>query len=73
MKKTVTISTEYIRLDALLKLSGMTMTGGEAKSVIQTGKVTVDGDVCLMRGKKIRPGQTVVYRGETIIVEGDAT
>ena len=54
----ITITTEFIRLDALLKLGGALDTGGQAKFVIQNGEVEVNGEVCTMRGKKIRPGDT---------------
>ena len=47
----IKIYTEYIRLDDLLKFAGLLGTGGMAKAVIQEGLVTVDGEVCLMRGK----------------------
>ncbi|MBR6313806.1 MAG: RNA-binding S4 domain-containing protein [Clostridia bacterium] len=50
------IQTEYIRLDAALKLSSAVSTGGEAKFVIQDGSVKVNGIVCLQRGKKLRDG-----------------
>ena len=73
MTKTVTITTEYIRLDALLKLAGLVMTGGEAKAVIQGGQVTVDGETCTMRGKKMRPGQTACYQDVTVTVAGAAS
>ena len=59
-KESVGISTEFIRLDALLKLTGIAGTGGEAKMLIQTGQIRVDGEICSQRGKKIRPGQTVL-------------
>ena len=62
------IYTEFIRLDALLKLTSVVETGGQAKSVIQNGEVTVNGDICTMRGKKIRPGDQVVFNGKTITV-----
>ena len=71
--RTVEINTEFIRLDALLKFCGAVLSGGEAKAEIQSGKVKVDGEVCTMRGKKIRDGQMVekdnilyrvVYKGE---------
>lgn len=55
----VKISGEYIKLDSLLKFAGVTETGGIAKEIIQGGKVEVNGEVCLMRGKKIRRGDTV--------------
>lgn len=65
MKK-VKIHTEYIKLDDLLKYAGMLGTGGMAKAVIQDGLVTVDGEICLMRGKKLRGGETVSFNGETV-------
>ena len=49
----ITITTEFIRLDALLKLGGALDTGGQAKFVIQNGEVEVNGEVCTMRGKKM--------------------
>ena len=50
---------EYIRLDDLLKLNGCVDTGGQAKMLIQGGGVTLDGEVCTMRGKKLRGGEVV--------------
>ena len=67
--KTITITTEYIKLQDLLKLAGVTYTGGEAKAMVQDGFVRVNGEVCTMRGKKIRPGDTVVYENETYQVK----
>ena len=64
--KEVKIQTEYIKLDDLLKFAGMLGTGGMAKAVIQDGLVTVDGEVCLTRGKKLRGGETVSFNGETV-------
>ena len=61
--KPKSIQTEYIRLDALLKLCGAADTGGMAKVMIQTGDVTVNGEVCTMRGKKLRDGDTVAVTG----------
>lgn len=66
---TVTITTEYIRLDSLLKLAGMIDTGGMAKFVIQDGQVKVNGETCLMRGKKLRDGDTAEFDGNTVIVK----
>ena len=63
-KKNVQITTEFIKLEGLLKFEGVTMTGGEAKAIIQEGAVTVNGEVCTQRGKKIRPGDKVVIGGE---------
>ena len=62
--KTMTITTEYIKLQDLLKLANAVETGGEAKEFIQGGEVKVNGEVCTMRGKKLRPGDTVTFRGE---------
>lgn len=61
----VSIDTEWIRLDALLKLAGAVETGGQAKFEIQAGSVELDGAVCTMRGKKVRPGQRVRFGGKT--------
>ena len=55
----IPITTEFIRLDAALKLSGLVDTGGQAKLLIQEGRVLVNGEVCPQRGKKLRPGDTV--------------
>lgn len=63
------IQTEFIRLDALLKLASAVDTGGQAKWIIQNGEVLVNGEVCTQRGKKIRPGDTVLIDGQTITVE----
>ena len=64
----VRIHTEFIKLDALLKFAGLCETGGEAKSVVQEGLVCVNGEACTMRGKKIRPGDTVELDGEAVEV-----
>ena len=59
----ITIETEYIKLDSLLKFTAVVGTGGEAKYVISEGMVTVNGEVCTMRGKKLRPGDRVSFQG----------
>ena len=51
----IPITTEYIKLDALLKFAGLAATGGEAKQAIEAGEILVNGEVCTMRGKKLRP------------------
>ena len=61
--KTVSIDTEFIKLDSLLKLSRLVLSGGEAKELILAGKVSVNGQPCAMRGKKIRPGDVVQLEG----------
>lgn len=64
----VCIKTEWIKLDALLKFANLVSSGGEAKIRIAAGEVLVNGAVCLMRGKKIRPGDSVRLAGETIVI-----
>ena len=67
----IKISTEFIKLDALLKYASIAMTGGEAKLYISDGLVRLNGDVCTERGKKIRPGDVVTFENEEIIVSKD--
>ena len=55
----ISINTEFIKLDSLLKFAALVGTGGEAKYVISEGMVKVNGEVCTMRGKKIYPGDRV--------------
>ena len=55
----IIITTEFIKLQDLLKFANVVSTGGEAKIIIQDGEVKVNGEVCTMRGKKIRPGDLV--------------
>ena len=64
----ITIETEFIKLDALLKFAALTATGGEAKQVIADGMVAVNGETCTMRGKKLRAGDTVEFNGETVTI-----
>ena len=64
----ITITTEFIKLQDLLKLANLVGTGGEAKIVIQNGDVSVNGEVCTMRGKKIRPGDKVAFDGKEMTV-----
>ena len=67
----IEIHSEFIKLDAFLKLSGLAETGGEAKLMVADGEVLVNGEVCTQRGKKLRPGDTVSFGGETLEVAGD--
>ena len=60
----VKITTPFIKLDQLLKFSGLCSTGGEAKEVISEGLVKVNGETVLMRGKKIYPGDEVYFENE---------
>lgn len=64
----VSINTEFIKLDSLLKFAGLAETGGEAKLLIQEGQVLVNGTVCTMRGKKIRSGDRVSVKGREVTV-----
>ena len=64
----VGITTEYIKLDALLKFAGLCETGGEAKLCVADGLVKVNGETCLQRGRKIRPGDVVELDGEAVEV-----
>ncbi|MBQ3885384.1 MAG: RNA-binding S4 domain-containing protein [Ruminococcus sp.] len=65
----IKITTEFIKLDALLKFASLVGSGGEAKALIQDGMVKVNGEVCTMRGKKIRPGDKVSLDGQEVVVE----
>ena len=66
--KTITIYTEFIKLQDLLKYANLVETGGMAKECVQGGEVTVNGEVCTMRGKKIRPGDVVSFEGQELTV-----
>ena len=68
--KRISIKTESINLDQFLKWSGVTMTGGEAKMLIQNGKVKVNRNVETHRSKKLFPGDIVEIDGETFYVTG---
>ena len=68
-KEHIQITTEFIKLDSLLKFAGVVGTGGEAKDAVQSGDVTVNGEVCTMRGKKIYPGDKVTAEFEDEIFE----
>lgn len=64
----IKIDTEFIKLDSLLKLSGIVQTGGIAKNIIQDGLVKVNGEVETRRGKKIRQGDVVEFDGNKVEV-----
>ncbi len=65
----IKIDSDFIRLQDLLKLGGATETGGQAKIVIQNGEVKVNGEICTMRGKKMRPGDNAEFDNLLLIVE----
>ncbi len=68
---TISITTEFIRLDACLKLAGVAETGGHAKVLIQQGRIAVNGEPCVQRGRKLRPGDRVrLEDGREIEVSG---
>jgi ribosome-associated protein len=62
----VAIKSEFIKMDSLLKYAGVCMTGGEAKTLIEEGMVFFNGEVCTMRGKKVRPGDKVTVGDVTL-------
>ena len=64
----IKIHTEYIKLQELLKFAGAVETGGDAKLIILEGRITVNGAICTMRGKKMRPGDIACIDGETELV-----
>ena len=64
----IKIYTEFIKLQDLLKFAGAVEAGGDAKLIIQEGRVSVNGEVCSMRGKKLRPGDKAVIDNETELV-----
>ncbi len=65
----ISITTEYIKLEAFLKLANLVGSGGEAKVRIQEGEVSVNGAVCTQRGKKLRPGDCVAFQGREFEVQ----
>lgn len=68
MDKEIKIDTEFIKLDNLMKLAGAVHTGGMAKMAIQHGTVLVNGEVCTMRGKKMRKGDSFTFHDEVCTV-----
>lgn len=65
----ITITTEFIKLQDVLKLAGVVYTGGEAKVLIQEGAVAVNGEICTQRGRKLRPGDSVRLGDAELTVE----
>ena len=70
-EKPVRITTEFIKLEALLKLADCVGSGGEAKLLILNGEVKVNGEVCTMRGKKLRPGDRAELGARVFLVTSD--
>ena len=68
MNFTIKPTEEHIKLGQLLKAVNLVSSGSEGKTVILNGEVEVNGEVCLMRGKKIVSGDKVSFNGEIIEV-----
>ena len=64
----VVIGTEFIKLQDAMKYANIVYSGGEAKALIQEGEVLVNGEVCTMRGKKLRPGDKFTFDGQTYLI-----
>lgn len=64
----ISIETEFIKLESAMKLANIVPSGGSAKLEIQEGFVTVNGEVCTMRGKKLYPGDRFAYEGEEYLI-----
>lgn len=68
MSETIAIDTDYIKLDSFLKLASLVMSGGEAKVMIQDGLVKVNNGVEIRRGRKLYPGDTIVFNDAHVFV-----
>ena len=64
----VVIDTEFIKLQDAMKYANIVYSGGEAKALIQEGEVLVNGEVCTMRGKKLRPGDKFTFDGQDYLI-----
>jgi len=64
----VAISTEFIKLQDAMKFANVVYSGGEAKTLILEEQVKVNGEVCTMRGRKLRPGDTFTFLGQTYAI-----
>lgn len=71
MMKTIKIHTPFIKLDQFLKLANVCGSGGEAKELIQSGKVLVNGEIEVRRGKKLTDGDTVSFQKDDYLVRQD--
>ena len=68
----VAIQTEFIKLQDAMKFANIVYSGGEAKTLIQEGEVKVNGEVCTMRGKKLRPGDKFEFMDQTYLITEQA-
>ncbi len=66
------ITTEFIKLQDAMKYGNVVFSGGEAKQLIQDGVVSVNGEVCTMRGKKLRDGDSFTFHGQTFQISQKA-
>lgn len=69
--KTIRINTPYIKLEQMLKLANISQSGGEAKLLIKNGKLKVNGETELRRGKKLKAGDLVSFGNNEYIVRQD--
>ena len=67
-RQELAIETEYIKLDSCLKFAGIAMTGGHAKIMIEQGEVSVNGEICSERGRKLRDGDEVRVGREIFVI-----
>ena len=65
----LTITTEFIKLQDALKYANVVYSGGEAKQLILDEQVEVNGEICTMRGKKLREGDKFTFNGENYIIK----
>ena len=68
----VVITSEFIKLESAMKLANIVPTGGSAKAEIQEGFVTVNGETCTMRGKKLYDGDKFSFDGENFVIVHEA-
>lgn len=66
------IHTEYIKLQDALKYANIVYSGGEAKQLILDGQVTVNGEICTMRGKKLRNGDKFTFMGYKFVIVNES-
>ena len=66
------IHTEFIKLQDALKYANIVYSGGEAKQLILEEQVLVNGEVCTMRGKKLRPGDKFTFMDQTYLIKEQA-
>ncbi len=69
IKKRIEITTEFIRLDAALKLANIVSTGGQAKLLIEDEQIKVNGELCVQRGKKMRNGDVFSFENQEFVIK----